>query len=145
MKVYWEDEYMEEVKEEYKNGVGKALILFLIVSLLLMLFLVKFAHAADYTDEQIVNAIYQAEGGDHAKYPYGIRSIKCGSRAECYRICRNTVKNNRQRFKQYGYKSHQDFISFIASRYCPIGVRNDPKNLNKNWLKNVLFYLKKDS
>ena len=98
----------------------------------------------DWTDEQIVNAIYQAEGGAKAQYPYGIRSVKCAGKDSCYLVCKRTVRNNRKRFKEYGHKDHRIFIEFLASKYCPIGAGNDPKNLNKNWLKNVKFYLAKD-
>jgi hypothetical protein len=96
------------------------------------------AHA--YTDEQIVNAIYRAEGGEKAKYPYGIRSIKCESKEECKRICANTVRNNRKRFARNAGGS-KDFISFLGKRYCPIGASNDPQGLNKNWEKNVRYFL----
>lgn len=116
----------------------------LIMSGIFILLYVGKAHA-EYTDEQIVNAIYKAEGGDHAEYPYGIRSVSCGTRDECRKICRNTVKNNRLRYAQYGKKSHPDFITFLASRYCPVGAGNDPKNLNKNWIKNVRYFLNEAS
>lgn len=33
-----------------------------------------------------------------------------------------------------------DFISFLGSRYCPIGASNDPHNLNKNWVSNVKYF-----
>lgn len=97
--------------------------------------------ASEYTDEQIVNAIYKAEGGANAKYPYGIRSVECDTRSECLKVCRTTVKRNRQRFAEYGQKSFPDFLSFLASRYAPIGAGNDPKKLNQNWLKNVKYFL----
>ena len=119
-----------------------ALIWLMFVSIL-VLSLIGLAKAEEYSDEQIINAIYLAEGGDRAEYPYGIRSISCGSRAECLKICRNTVRNNRQRFADYGHKSYPDFISFLGSRYCPVGAGNDPKGLNKNWIKNVTFFLER--
>jgi hypothetical protein len=28
-------------------------------------------------------------------------------------------------------------LAQIQQKYCPIGVANDPTNLNSNWLKNV--------
>jgi hypothetical protein len=36
-----------------------------------------------------------------------------------------------------------DFIEFLGSRYCPIGAKNDPTGLNKNWVKNVTYYYNK--
>ena len=87
-----------------------------------------------YTDNEIANAIYHAEGGSHTNYPYGIKSVKTNNPR---RVCLNTIKNNRIRFtKQTEYT---DFIEFLGSRYCP------PKahKLNENWVKNVKAYLRK--
>ena len=106
-------------------------------------FLLLTTVANAYSDEQIVNAIYKAEGGAKAQYFYGIRSIECSGDTECRKICSNTVRNNRKRFADYGFKDYPDYISFLASRYCPVGADNDPHGLNKNWEKNVRFYLEK--
>lgn len=95
---------------------------------------------ADYTDDEYVQAIYQAEGSK-ATYAYGIRSVKYKDIAEARQICYNTVKNNRKRYAEYGYKDYDSYISFLASRYCPVGADNDPKGLNKNWIKNVTYFL----
>jgi len=94
-----------------------------------------------YSDEEIVNAIYKAEGGSEAQYLYGIRSCSYDTPAEARRICFNTVRNNRARYADYGHKQFDTYLEFLASRYCPIGADNDPKGLNKNWLKNVKFFL----
>ena len=99
----------------------------------------KVAQAEEYTDTQIVNAIRKAEG----TWTYGIKSIKCSTASECRQICLTTVKRNRQRFINYGYKDHADFISYLASRYCPVGASNDPTGLNKNWQRNVRYFLRK--
>src|SRR3990167_7108119 len=53
-----------------------------------------------HTDEQIVNAIYKAEGGKKTRFPYGIKSVKCEGEKECRKICLNTVKNNRVRYER---------------------------------------------
>ncbi len=132
--------FYKELDRDKKYPLANLVFLLLII---LMLGIAKCAPAEEYTNNQIVNAIYKAEGGDHAKYPYGIRSIECRSRIECSIVCLNTVKNNRQRYIKYGYKSYSDFIAFLASKYCPIGAGNDPKKLNQNWLKNVRYFLEK--
>lgn len=41
------------------------------------------------------------------------------------------------------YAAFTDYIEFLASRYCPIGADNDPQGLNKNWVKNVKYFLTK--
>lgn len=98
--------------------------------------------ASAYTDNQIVDAIYRAEGGKKAQFPYGIRSIKCSGEQECRQICLNTVRNNRKRFAKQN--KYNDFISFLGSRYCPVGADNDPQGLNNHWVKNVRYFLVKN-
>lgn len=97
----------------------------------------------NYSYDQIADAIYLAEGGVKAKKPYGILSVKCESHSECRRICINTIRNNVKRFSDYGHKDYPDYLSFLASRYAPLGVENDPSNLNQNWLRNVRSLLAK--
>ena len=41
-----------------------------------------------------------------------------------------------------GSDSKIDFITYLAARYCPVGVENDPQGLNKHWLKNVLYFIR---
>lgn len=114
---------------------------------LLVFFIMAFAprcHAQEFSDIQIVNAIYLSEGGDHATYPYGIRSIKCESKSACRNICLTTVRHNRKRFEEYGYREYPQFVQFLGERYCPTKGRNlssSEKRLNKNWVKNVEYFL----
>ena len=98
-----------------------------------------------WTDSQIVEAIYLAEVGKAATFAYGIRSIKYNSITEARRICFNTVRNNRKRYAQYGYKQYPDYFSFLASRYCPTEgkLSRAEKRVNKFWLKNLKYFLQK--
>jgi len=96
-----------------------------------------------YTDAQIADAIYLAEGGAKAKVPYGILSVKVKDEAEARQVCLNTIRNNHKRYADYGHKQYATYLEFLASRYCPIGAGNDPKGLNQNWLKNVKYFLEK--
>ncbi|MBM4137500.1 MAG: hypothetical protein FJ241_11825 [Nitrospira sp.] len=98
-----------------------------------------------YTDDQIADAIFLAEGGYKAKYLYGIVSVKYKDEAEARKICLNTIRNNRKRYDDYGHKQYPTYLEFLQSRYCPIGASNDPKNLNKNWLKNVRYFLERSN
>lgn len=125
-------------------------ILILITSLFLIFFSFfvivaesQASEASEYTDDQIVEAIYYAEGAEKAVKPFGILSVPCYGYADCRQICLNTVRNNRKRYAQYGYKQFDTYLEFLASRYAPIGASNDPKNLNQNWLKNVKSILKR--
>ena len=103
------------------------------------------ARAEEYSDTQIVRAIWHTEGGQKAQFAYGIRSIKYKDIAEARKICYNTVRNNRRRYAQYGHKQYPDYLSFLASRYCPTKgkLSQAEKKLNGNWLKNVRYFLRK--
>ena len=119
------------------------LLTMIIVLILCILFMVKFGFADEvYTNEQIVNAIFKAEGSYKAQYLYGIRSVKYKGKQQARRICLNTVRNNRLRYKQYGYRQYDTYLQFLASRYCPIGCDND-NGTNKYWLRNVKYFLNK--
>ena len=122
---------------------SRIVIIGLIAIIIAILCVIFSPNAHAWTDEQIVNAIYKAEGGKNAKYPYGIRSIRVSSPEMARQVCFNTVRNNKKRFTKRKHNKNQDYIAFLASRYCPIGAGNDPKGLNKNWEKNVRYYLKK--
>jgi hypothetical protein len=115
----------------------------LLATVIILLILIGTARAQivtpAYTDTQIVNAIYKAEGGAKATYAYGIRSVKYSTVAEARRICFNTVRNNRKRFAKQS--KYTDFLEFLASRYCPVGCDND-RGTNKYWVKNVRYFLK---
>jgi len=91
------------------------------------------APAWAYTDAQIANAIYKAEGG--ARYAYGINRKYCKYKnlAEARKICLNTIRHARRDFNGKG-----DFIIFLGLRYCPPGAAAE----NKFWVRNVKHFLK---
>ena len=98
----------------------------------------------NWSDQQIVAAIWSAEGGYKAVYPYGIRSVRCETKDDCKRICENTVRNNRIRYSKIKHKGSQSYLAFLQSRYCPDQGRNRSPaeaKLNRNWLRNVTWYL----
>lgn len=99
----------------------------------------------EHTDEEIVRAIWFAEGSNQATFAYGIRSVKYSTIAEARRICLRTIRNNRKRYADYGYKQYPDFLSFLASHYCPVKgeLSKAEKRLNGNWLKNLKYFLNK--
>lgn len=96
------------------------------------------AHA--YTDQELTDAICKAENS--VKYPCGIKSIDThGDYSYAYKICLQSVRNNIKRWRNTGKRG--DFIEFMAWRFCPIGASDDPIGLNKNWVKNVKYFLRK--
>lgn len=118
-------------------------IICLAIFLLLTFCAWEIVHASEYSDEQIVDAIYHAEGGTKAKKPFGILSVPCDGYDECRRICKNTVRNNRIRYKEWGYKKYPTYLAFLASRYAPVGAEND-NGTNQYWLKNVTAILERN-
>jgi hypothetical protein len=128
-------------KNNRRGFLPRSLSVMAAVAILLLAPCVSFA----YTDKQIVDAIYLAEGGAKAKYPYGIRSVNCESESSCRKVCENTVRNNRKRFASYGHKQYSDFIAFLGSRYCPTkgNLSKAETRLNGNWVKNVTYFLKR--
>lgn len=93
-----------------------------------------------YSDEQIVNAIWIVEGGSKASYAYGIRSVNYESIEEARAICLRTVRNNRARWAQEGKPG--GFLPYLARKYCPMEAINDSRGLNKHWLANLKSVLK---
>jgi hypothetical protein len=97
------------------------------------------AHAAEvqwhtFSNDAIANAIYKAEGGTKTRHPYGI--LAHYKHTTPRQACINTIKHARRDWNGMG-----DFILFLQRRYCPIGAKNDPTGLNKNWERNVKRFL----
>lgn len=100
-----------------------------------------FGTAWAYSDREIVDAIYLAEGGAGAQYLYGIRSVKYAGAKEAEEICERTVRNQRER--HLNHECGLGFLECLAKRYAPVGAGNDPHGLNQHWLKNVRYFLKR--
>jgi hypothetical protein len=86
-----------------------------------------------YTDTQIVDAIYIIEGGAKTRHPYGI--LKKYKVTTPRQACFNTVAHARRDWEKS--PKSKPFTTFLRDRYCPLNAKNDPKGLNKNWLKNL--------
>lgn len=102
---------------------------------IISILMVSCVHAATgiVNVNKLANAIYMAEGGSKTKHPYGI--LKRYKVTTPRQACINTIKSNLKRWDGKG-----DFIVFLGKTYCPIGAKNDPTGLNKNWVKNVRYY-----
>ena len=98
------------------------------------------AQASEYTDKEIVEAIYVIEGKEKASKPYGIMLPKCSwkNKAYCEKACYQTVANNRVRYSKA--RANQDYISFLAKKYAPV----EAHPLNKNWEPNLRKILEKN-
>lgn len=131
---------MRTLKEQHEAGMALAWCIILAIGLILICWAGQVLSAEpEYSAMQICDAIYRSEGGAKAKYYYGIRSVHYADIAEAQAICLRTVRNNRKRWIKAG--KHGDFLVFLAGKYCPVKARNDPRGLNRNWLKNVRYFL----
>lgn len=117
--------------------------LLIILALLALIAMISRAHGMPPAEaERLADAIFHCEGGDRAKVPYGILSVKVSGKEEARRVCLNTIKNNFKRWQAAGAQG--SYLEFLARRYAPIGASNDPKALNQNWLRNVRAHLEKN-
>jgi len=114
------------IAEDYSQAISRVEILTMELS------------AENYDDEKLCRAIFQAEGGHRAQYLYGIRSVPYSDVLDARQICLNTIRNNKKRFMRQA--EYDDYLEFLASRYCPIGAENDPTGLNQHWIKNVQYF-----
>ena len=67
--------------------------------------------------ERVVMAIYEIEGADKARVPFGIGSVKCADYSDCKQVAYNTVKNNWNRWESAGQPG--TYSECLAKRYCP--------------------------
>ena len=130
-----------EYEESYKTVRGIAFGVSISLLIWLLLFLIYATTVKAYTNDEIADAIFWAEGGNNTNYPYGIRSVSCEGQQDCRKICINTIRNNRKRYEKYGFKRHDTYLKFLASRYAPSKADNDPTGLNRHWLRNVTYLL----
>ena len=84
----------------------------------------------------LADSILQAEGNDN----YGILAVY--KRTSPRQACINTI---RSKWSQWTSNSklqaqYPEFIDYLASKYAPIGVSNDPEGLNKHWARNVRYW-----
>lgn len=87
------------------------------------------------------NAIFKAENS--VNHPYGIMLEGCDKdHVEfCHKACKQTVYNTLVKYRAERCNPGEADIDCLARRYAPIGADNDPTGLNKNWKKNVLYFL----
>ena len=96
----------------------------------------------------ILMAIRRHENGGKGRqfgvlHPYRPKTY----RSQCA-WCADSIKRNRIRYENK-YKEKvtlgniEVFIRFMGRRYCPVGVKNDPKGLNKYWIPGVTSWFYK--
>ena len=81
---------------------------------------------------RFADVIYKIEGGERARKPYGVLSVKVDSKEEARRVTINSIRNNWKRWHKAGKPG--DFITFMANRWCPPSA--DPVG-NRHWIRNA--------
>ncbi|MCE5184999.1 MAG: hypothetical protein LLF76_02615 [Planctomycetaceae bacterium] len=82
----------------------------------------------------ILLAIRKAENGGPGK-EFGVMNPKAHNLDTQAGWAAATIVKNRKRWKCTNRKD--SFIEFLGKRYAPVGANNDPKGLNRHWVKNV--------
>lgn len=122
----------DRLMDNHLNKVALVGAITIVLVTLVLVCMVKGARAEEYTIDQIADAIYKAENSK--AHPYGI--LAHYKHTTPRQACINTINHALR-----DWNSRGDFLEFLQSRYCPIGASNDPKGLNRNWLKNVRWFL----
>lgn len=86
-----------------------------------------------YSVQRLADAIYKAEGGSKTRHAYGI--LTKYKHTTPRQACLNSIRNQWKRHQ--AHDCHKDYLTCLRNRYCPVEAKNDPTNLNKNWLNNV--------
>jgi len=88
---------------------------------------------------EVCEAIYKAEGGEHAKWPYGWRvnppASKEVSRQGCIRLVEKTYE-----VWFLDKNTEATFLEFLAHIYCPIDGELD-NGTCQYWLRNVDWFM----
>ena len=104
-----------------------------------------FRHAAEVgVPATFLAAIRIAENGRPGR-EFGVLSESADTYDAQARIAALSIRNNQYRyvarFKEWPVDARgglsEAFTKFMAARWAPMGVENDPTNLNANWPKNV--------
>ena len=110
-------------------------ILYFITAILFFLIMISLARADTINIEKLATAIYYAENSK--THPYGI--LAHYKHTTPRQACINTIKSAIRKYEKSNKRL--DYITFLSKTYAPVGVANDPKGLNKNWVKNVKYFL----
>jgi hypothetical protein len=85
--------------------------------------------------QELVQAVVNAEGNILAAVRCSLPSVT--TREEALRVlCRSIVHRMTEFIVDGGHAPN--FVRYFGSKWAPIGVTNDPTNLNQFWANNVL-------
>jgi len=95
-------------------------------------------------DCEFLTALRQIENGGPGR-EFGVLSVPAPTLDDQARIAAETVRRNVERFELRGGTAvdpasgryTEEFVRFFSGRYAPIGVANDPTNLNRHHAGNL--------
>ena len=101
-----------------------------------------------------IGAIRKTENGGEGK-EFGVLSVSAPNYEDQLRVCCQTVRHrliaydmDDQSLVSYTAPNGDivviyspAFITYLASIYAPSGANNDPNSLNRNWSRNVSWWL----
>lgn len=130
----WTFTYQQELEQEQRrkkvNGfIEIALVLFCFFILMTLAYADNKIVSKGYTDVQICEAIYKAEGGTKTRHPYGV--LTKYKHTTPRQACINSIKSARKRWNGEGH-----FIVFLGKTYSP-------PSINPHWVNNVSYFLKR--
>lgn len=113
----------------------------MLLALLLTVSANSFASSIDV--DRLADAIKRAENSH--RHPYGILKAYCKAGDKNGRCRKGCIQTINKRLEEYRTKIAREilldnFIVFLSKSYAPVGSKNDPTNLNKNWIKNVKYF-----
>lgn len=113
------------------------MLICMVLAVLLMVVFCQKSHA--YTVDQYATAIGKAENSK--SHPYGImtRYWHTTPRQACINTIRHYLRDWRKSTQETGLETN--FLPYLARHYAPIGASNDPNGLNRNWIRNVRYFL----
>lgn len=85
-------------------------------------------------DPALLQAVVLSEGDILRAVQCSIPSITTRDEA-LYVTCRSAIHAMSDYIKAHG---QEEFVTFWGQRWAPVGAKNDPTNLNSNWVTNVL-------
>ena len=137
------DQLLFPEKYRKENEAGVIVATCLVLAFLLLIF-AGIANAEVDTDKY-ADAIYKAEGSKKAVVPYGMFFKGCSwvNEGYCRKIVKNTVFNTLVKYRSERCRENDDDITCLARRYCPLNDPRDTQGLNKNWAKNVKYFMEK--
>lgn len=94
--------------------------------------------------DEMLSAVFYAEGGSATRYPYGVKSIKPRDAHHAREITRRSIDLNYGRWVRAGRpggNTPDAFVRFMAARWCP--VTSDPQG-HANWVRNVRILLRRE-